>query len=326
MSDINLNETIKKSRPNAKDNTIKMYVSNLNKLKKMFDTDDYDFLDNVDKVMDKLKDKHYTTIRNYINAIIVLLMALNSKGDKDKLIEKYDKIRADKNKEYEDFNATGKISSKQKANFVELKTITDMINKMGEDLKGFKKRELSAKDKMLLQVYIIYQIHIRLPLRNDLAEMEAIQKRTYNKLSEDEKKAKNWLIVEKGKMWMSLNKFKTQSKYEELKFDVPKDLEKLLRSYIKINGMGVLFKSSTGKPLSRNQLSQLLLKYSKRYINKSISTTMLRKIVLSDKFAKLKKDQKEMANITGHSVEMMNDVYIKDGQGSTEDKGKTEKS
>ena len=309
MTDINLKDTIKEARPKASDNTIKMYVSNLNKLKKIFDTDDYKFLDNVDKVMDELKDKHYTTIRNYLNAIIVLLLAL----DKDKkLIEKYQKERDDRNKEYEDFNATGKISDKQKENFVELSEITKMINKMGEDLKGFKKRDLSAKDKMLLQVYIIYQIHIRLPLRNDLAEMEAIQKRTYNKLSEDDKKSKNWLIVEKGKMFMSLNKFKTKAKYEELKFDVPKDLEKLLRSYLKINGMGVLFKSSTGKALSRNQLSQLLLKYSKRYINKSISTTMLRKIVLSDKFSELKKEQKDMAKITGHSVETMNDVYIKD--------------
>ena len=151
---------------------------------------------------------------------------------------------------------------------------------------------------MLLQVYIIYQIHIRLPLRNDLAEMEAIPKRTYNKLSAEDKKAKNWLIVEKGKMWMSLNKFKTVSKYEELRFDVPKD-----------------------------QLSQTLIKYSKRYMNgKSISTTMLRKIVLSDKFAGMKKEQEELSKVTGHSVATMNDVYIKEGQGDTEGKGKVDKS
>tara|TARA_R100000951_G_scaffold48432_1_gene41129 strand:- start:147 stop:602 length:456 start_codon:yes stop_codon:yes gene_type:complete len=144
--------------------------------------------------------------------------------------------------------------------------------------------------------------------------MEAITKRAYNKLSLENKKAKNYLVVEKGKMFMVLNKFKTSSKYEELRFDVPKDLEKLLRSYLKINGMGVLFKSSTGKALSRNQISQLLIKYSKRYIGKSISTTMLRKIVLSDKFGELKKEQEKMASITGHSVATMNSVYVKEGQ------------
>jgi hypothetical protein len=314
----NLTDLIKKVKPNIKENTIKTYESNLNKLKQMFDTDDYSFLKDVDKVMKKLEDKHFTTIRNYLNSIIILLLALNHDKKQDKLLKEYQDKRDELNNQYQEQGS--KISDKQAPNFVPLKEVVDMINKMGEDLKGFKKKELTAKDKMLLQVYIIYQIHIRLPMRNDLAGMEAITKREYNKLSEEDKKAKNWLIVEKGKMFMSLNKFKTSKKYEELRFDVPKDLEKLIRSYLKINGMGVMFKSSTGKELSRNQLSQILIKYSKKYIGKSIGTTMLRKIVLSDKFGELKKEQEKMAQITGHSVATMNSVYIKEGQEGKEDK------
>ena len=309
----NLKEVIKKSRPSIKDSTIKSYEANLNKLKKMFDSDNYDFLKDVDKVMEKIGDKHFTTIRNYLNAIIILLLALNHDDEYKELLKEYQSKRDDLNQQYEDENATGKISDKQKENFIPYEDLVKMINEMGKDLKGFKKKELSAKDKMLLQIYIIYQIHIRLPMRNDLSGMEAINKRTYNKLSEEDKKAKNYLVIEKGKMFMVLNKFKTQSKYEELRFDVPKDLERLLRSYLKINGMGVLFKSSTGKALTRNQLSQLLIKFSKKYIGKSISTTMLRKIVLSHKFGDLKKEQEEMSKITGHSVGTMNNVYIKEG-------------
>lgn len=310
----NLKEQIKSSRPNIKDSTIKMYESNLNKLKSMFDSDDFKFLKDFDKVMDKLETRHFTTIRNYMNAILIYLMAINSDKKQDTLLKKYQDKRDELNQQYEDEQTSGKISEKQSKNFVPLKDVVDMINKMGNDLKGFKKKELTAKDKMLLQIYIIFQIHVRLPMRNDVAEMEAITKRAYNKLSLENKKAKNYLVVEKGKMFMVLNKFKTSSKYEELRFDVPKDLEKLLRSYLKINGMGVLFKSSTGKALSRNQISQLLIKYSKRYIGKSISTTMLRKIVLSDKFGELKKEQEKMASITGHSVATMNSVYVKEGQ------------
>ena len=80
--------------------------------------------------------------------------------------------------------------------------------------------------------------------------------------------------------------------------------------------MGVMFKSSTGKTLSRNQISQLLIKYSKKYIGKSVSTTMLRKIVLSHKFGDMVKEQQAMSEVTGHSVETMNKVYIKDGSES----------
>ena len=314
---VDLTEMIKKARPNVKDKTIKMYVSNLTKLQKLFDTDDWKFLKNIENVKKKLSHLHYTSQRNYFNAIIVLLMALNEKGKYDKLINEYSEIRDEGNKTYQDENATGVISDKQKKNFVELSEVKKMINQMEKEIKqkGLKKKNsLNAKEKQLIQVYILYNIYTRLPMRNDVSGMTITTKRLYNKLSEDEKKENNYLVVEKNKMFFVLNQFKTSKKYKELDIDVPKDLEKLLRFYIRVNKLSngdVLFTSSTGKPLSRNALSQLLLKTSKKYLDKSISTTMLRKIVLSDKFADVKKQQEEMAKITGHSVDTMNKVYVK---------------
>lgn len=314
---VNLSEKIREARPNVKDNTIKMYVSNLNKLQKLFDTDNWKFLENIDNVKEKLKDLHYTSQRNYFNSIIILLMALNNDKKYDKLIEEYNTIRDEGNKKYQDDNATGVISEKQKENFVELSEVQKMIDEMDKEIKdkGLKKKDsLAPKEKQLIQVFILYSIYTRLPMRNDVSGMTITTKRLYNKLSEDEKKENNYLVVEKNKMFFVLNQFKTSKKYKELDIDIPKDLEKLLRFYIRVNGLSngdVLFTSSTGKPLSRNALSQLFLKTSKKYMDKSISTTMLRKIVLSDKFADVKKEQEDMAEITGHSVATMNKVYVK---------------
>ncbi len=314
---VNLSDKIKEARPNVKDNTIKMYVSNLNKLQKMIDTDTWKFLDNIDDVKEKLKDLHYTSQRNYFNSIIILLMALNDKGKYDKLIEEYNTIRDEGNKQYQDDNATGVISDKQKANFVELSEIQKMLSEMEKEIKdkGLKKKDsLAPKEKQLIQVFILFNIYTRLPMRNDVSGMTITTKRLYNKLSEDEKKENNYLVVEKNKMFFVLNQFKTSKKYKELDIDIPKDLEKLLRFYIRVNKLSngdVLFTSSTGKELSRNALSQLFIKTSKKYLDKSISTTMLRKIVLSDKFADVKKEQEDMAEITGHSVATMNKVYVK---------------
>jgi hypothetical protein len=314
---VNLMEKIREARPNVKDNTIKMYVANLTKLQKMFDTDNWKFLENIDNVKEKLKDLHYTSQRNYFNSIIILLMALNSDKKYDKLIDEYNEIRDEGNKKYQDDNATGVISDKQKANFVELSEIQKMLNEMEKEIKDKnlkKKDSLTSKEKQLIQVYILFNIYTRLPMRNDVSGMTITTKRLYNKLSEDEKKENNYLVIEKNKMFFVLNQFKTSKKYKELDIDIPKDLEKLLRFYIRINSLSngdVLFTSSTGKPLSRNALSQLFLKTSKKYLDKSISTTMLRKIVLSDKFADVKKEQEEMAEITGHSVSTMNKVYVK---------------
>ena len=308
----NLNETLQKSRPNAKQSTIKMYEANLTKLKKMFDTDNYEFLKNVDKVMEKLEGKHFTTIKNYVNSIVILLLALNSDGKYDKLLEKYDDERLKLTQMYEDANATNKISEKQKVNFAPFEEVVEMTNKMANELKGWKKKELSAKEKTLLQVYLVYMIHLQLPMRNELAGMEAITKRKYNSMSDKEKESGNWLVMEKNKMFMSLNEYKTQKTYKEITFPVPKDLEKLLRAYIRKYGMGVLLTTSTGKTITRNQLSQLLLKFSQKYIGKKVSTTMLRKIVLSHKFSEVNEEKKKMANIMAHSTDIADKVYVKE--------------
>ena len=313
----NLMETLKKSRPNAKESTIKMYSSNLLKLQKLMDTSDFKFLKKSDNVKDKISELHFTTQRNYFNAIIVYLMAISEKVEGDPLIEEYVELRDTLNKKYEDEQATGVISDKQKNNFVPIEEVNKMINDMGEEIKNKKikkKEDITPKDKSLLQSYILFNIYTRLPLRNDLAGMEAINKRAYNKLSEEDKKEKNYLVVNKNKMFMVLNNYKTSAKYKELDIDIPKDLEKLLRLYIRVNGMGVLFKSSTGKPLSRNALSQLLLKETKKRMGKSISTTMLRKIYLSSKYGKVKEEMEADALVMGHSKEMAQNVYIKKPQ------------
>ena len=251
-------EEIKKSRPNIADSSIKAYVANLNKLKKMFESDDYDFLKDIDKVKDKLSHLTDNTKRNYYNAIIIYLMAID--GDKD-TIKEYGDMRDELNKKYEDEQASGKISDKQKENFVDIKEVEKMLNSMEEEIRSKKlkkKEELTPKEKALIQVYVIFSIYIRLPMRNDVAGMEAITKRAYNKLSEAEKKEKNYLVVNKGDMFMVLNKYKTAKKYEENKIEIPKDLEKILRMWLRVDGMGVLFKSSTGKELTRNAISSYL--------------------------------------------------------------------
>ena len=318
-------DAISKARPHLKPNTIKQYETHLNKLKKLFDTDNYDFLSDIEEVQEKLKDKAYTSRRNSYNAIIVLLMALNHDERYNKLIEKYDKIRNELNSQYDEEMSSGKISDKQSKNFVEYEKIQEMIKTMEKEIKsqGLKKKEtLTGKEKELLMVYTLYNMLIRIPTRNDMAGQTLISKTAYNKLSDEDKKNNNYLVKEKGKMFGVYNEYKTSKKYGEKKIDIPKDLEKILNMYIKKTGkkMGdVLFTSSTGNPLSRNMISQLLMKTSKKYLNgSSVSTTLMRKIVASkhfgegSEFAELKEKQKELASKMGHSVATMEKSYIKE--------------
>ena len=313
-----LTEELTEARPNVKPNTIRQYEIQLNKLKKVFESDNWDFLSKPEDVVDKLKGNKFTSQRNSYNAIIVLLMALNHDNKYDKLLEEYGKLRDTLNNKYVEDQQSGKISEKQKENFAELSEIQTMISQMESEIKAKdlkKQNKLSGKEKELLTVYVIYSLLVRLPIRNDMAGMELITKTQYNKLSDDQKKNTNYLVNEKSSMFMVLNEYKTVAKYGEKKIDVPKDLEKIFRMYIKITNKQpgeVLFVSSTGKAISRNAMSQLLLKTSKKRMGKAVSTTLMRKAVVSDKFGDMKKEQKELADIMGHSVGVQNAVYNKE--------------
>ena len=308
---------IKESRPTLKTNTVKQYVINLEKLQKLFDTDNYNFLKNPEEVMEKIKDLHYLSQRNKLNAIVVLLSAINNKGDQDELIEKYGKKRDELNDKYSEEQKSGVISDKQSPNFTTTEEIFKMINQMGEDLKPLKKKnkdEITKKEKQLLQAYVLFNIYARMPFRNDLGNgASAINQAAYKKLSEEDKKNNNFLVVpSKGNIYWVMNKYKTSKKYEQLNLPIEdNDLRKILRYYLKINGMGVLFKTSTGKPITKIELSKILIKYSKKYLNKSISSTLLRKIYLSSKYSKVKDEMEKDATMMGNSVAVQQNVYVK---------------
>ncbi len=316
----NPTDEISKARPSLKTNTIKQYTTNLNKLKKMFDTDDYDFLKKPKDVMDKLSDLHYLSQRNILNAVIVLLMALNDDKKYDELLEEYGKLRDELNNKYNDEQKSGVISDKQSKNFATTEEVFNMINEMADELKPLKKKSndnITKKEKQLLQAYVLFNIYARMPFRNDVAGMMSINQAAYKKLSDEEKKENNYLVVpSKGNLYFVLNKYKTSKKYEELDLKIEdKDLRKILRYYLKVNGMGVLFKTSTDKPLTRIELSKVLLKYSKKYMNKSVSTTLLRKSYLSGKYSKVKDEMKKDSKILGHDVATTGmAVYVKKAQ------------
>tara|TARA_R110000772_G_scaffold27387_11_gene69737 strand:- start:303 stop:1235 length:933 start_codon:yes stop_codon:yes gene_type:complete len=305
-----LSDLIKEARPNIKESTIKMYVGNLMKLMKMMDQDDLKFLKDIDKVKDKLSEKHFTTQRNYYNSIIIYLM---TKKD-DKIVEEYNDIRDELNKKYIDDNASGVISDKQKGNFVELSEIKKMISDIENDLqlkKVKKKDTINKKEETLLMVYVILNILIRIPLRNDLSNMILLKKTQYNKLSDKEKEDNNYLVMEKGGLKFILNDYKTSKKYKEKILNIPKDLEKILRMYLKRMDFKV---NDIIFPLSRNGLSQLLIKTSKKYLDKSISTTMLRKIVATDLLGDVKKAESELSKKMGTDISTIKSVYVKEEQ------------
>ena len=158
-------------------------------------------------------------------------------------------------------------------------------------------------------VYVILSILIENPMRNDLSQMKIIVgKKGYNNLSDTDKKGSNYLVVEKNNAKFILNDYKTSKKYAEKIINISKPLEKIIRMYMRINKLG---NGDTLFPISRNGISQLLIKTSKKYINKNISTTIIRKIVASHLLKDVKEIEQKLSNKMGTDIETIKSVYVK---------------
>ncbi len=310
---------IKEARPNLKDSSINIYIRNLNKLKKIFNEKDYKFLENHEDVEKILENLSYLTVRNYYNAIIVLITALN--GFDDELVDEYTVMRDELNEKYNKENTeTNKISSKQEQNFITYNEVVDMLNKMADDLRILKikkKKDIGVKERTLLQIFVIFNIYLHIPLRNDVADLIKIQKREFNKIADDNKKENNYIVFENNNMFFSIGKYKTDKTYSTKIIEIPKELQKVIRFWKRTsiyNDSEYLFLSATGKKLTRNELSQLMIRFSKLYLNDKaqLSTTILAKITMSHHLGELKKKQEEMSKQRGTSINTINNIYIKE--------------
>ena len=286
---------IQKARPNLRLTSISQYEANLRKVRSLFDADSYEFLKSPKKVEDRIKDLHFTTRRNILNSIIVFLLAIDKDSKMEKLIAEYSEVRDTLNQQYVDENKSGVISEKQKVNFAKMEEIDEMIEKLRLEVNPLKKKDktLTQNELSRLRAFVIFSMLRRLPTRNDMSGMKLINQSMYKKLTQEEKEANNFLVDQKTKMKFVYNVYKTSKKYGENVIEVPEDLKPILRFYIKMMGIkngDVMF------PMTRNAISQLLSKQSNRLIGKKISSTMMRKIYLSDKYADVNDEKEQDAN------------------------------
>jgi hypothetical protein len=148
-----------------------------------------------------------------------------------------------------------------------------------------------------------------------MAGMKYLNKKSYNLLTEEEKKHNNYLVKDGSKLFFSYNDYKTSGKYNEVTIDVPADLKKILNAYIKFRKLkfnDILFTYKNGGPISRNHISELLGDISMEYVGVRLGTTIIRKIIASHHMLDSKKKQKELSKNMMHSPATQDLIYIKE--------------
>lgn len=308
------NELIQKFKnKKLSESSIKMYIRNLEKLNGDMPLKNFNFLKNIDNVIEKLNNYKENTKRGYIISIVSALSTDLSSKTKKKLYDEYFKIMISKNKALKDETGENKKSETQKENWLsweDVKKTYEILNSRVE--KFINDKEINETNyNILLSLMVLSLYFFNQPRRNqDYQKMMIVRNYTATLPEEN-----NYLDYENKEF--IFNVYKTSKKEGQQRIPINEELLNIINKYLKFHPM--LRGKKPGKtpiPFLVYYNGSLLNKVNSitRILNKifgkSVGSSMLRHIFLSDKYGDLINEQKEDARAMGHSVEMQKE-YIK---------------
>jgi len=298
-------ETIKKkirsSRSNISENSLNVYLSNIRKVfKEAFKNDsDMKHLNQFAKVKKYLDTLTPATRKNVMTALMVLLKASDTKkGTLNKYQKYFEGLITDFENNYD--NQTK--SEKENKNWITQEQLDKKIEELESKIDKFDMTKLTKSQEDTIQQHLILLLYTEIPpIRNDYAQMKVY----YNK----EVKGENYIHLKKKLIFLS--KYKTSKTYGEKQIEIPAKVVKIVRRWVDITGNEYLLINIRDRnPMTNNGLTKYLNKIFKP---KKVSTTLLRKLYLSEKYPVIhnRKDMKKDAYIMGHSLETQQGIYRK---------------
>ena len=322
---VNIEEYLRQNKPEISDSTVSAYTVNLEKLHdRLHGTrsfEDLEWLKDSAAVLESLQ-KHcvsYLTQRNYLNAVVVIL--LNRDGFQAAL-HTYQAHRDKFNDQYMEIQQTKEPSAKQAQNWVPLSDIRELIDEYDEHAKLLRNHaDINLKDKVAMQDRFMLHFWTTYPMRNDLHNTRVITKRVFNALDQVDKDNKNYIIVGK-EVVLSIGNYKTRKKYGVKKIPIEeKPVLKAMKQWLSVspNSEYILVNVKDGTPMSSLHITQNLTRIFKKHFNKSVGSTLLRHIVLTEKFGKQLQDMELMADMMAHTVSTAHNIYIKNVDNDSSD-------
>lgn len=313
---------IKDKRPKLRESSLNLYVNNIKKLNKFIGNDEFkniDFLNNKNDVEKALLGKSNHTIKTYYASIVVALMAMDAKDD---LIDMY---RDDMEKLQEDYKNKmdgQQKTDKQKKNWLEYDELLKIMNNLRKKVnyeKLLNKKELSNKEKNLLQQWLVSSLYLlepeaNPPVRLNYAPMIVISEKDFikNQLENKDKVLEdNYLVIKsRNNKYFSFNNYKTSGTYLTKEIPVGKKLNSVINSWLKYNKSGYLLLNSKDEPMNSNGLTKFINKIFE-HTGKKVSVSMIRHAYLSDRYEADNEDKQAIADLMMHSQSQQTE-YIKE--------------
>ena len=283
MSDLKalLQEKIKENRPNLSTSSVKTYISILSNLyKKLNGEENIEwFKKEPEQILKYLEEKNDQTKKTNLSALFILTG-----------IQEYQSVMNTIMKKVNDDYKNQKMNEKQKDNWISINEIKEKYNALSVDANlMLNKKKILNENVMMEFLLMSFLSGVIMPPRRSLDYSEM-------KIRSFDTKTDNYY---KGNKFY-FNKYKTVKTYGIQSLEIPKELNNVLKKWIKLNENDYMIYSSNGNKLTPPQITRTLNKI----FGKNISTSMLRHIYLTDVYKDIPKINKmeNLADQMGHSV------------------------
>jgi hypothetical protein len=291
------------------DSSKKLYTSNLIRLNNNEPITNFKFLENPEIIKSKLENSKPNTQRNYYIAICSVLSELkNDCPGANKEAKKFQKLYDSYYKTLIEFNTQlkdqTKMTPEENTNWISMNDINELFDSKKEILQVIKgKRKLTEEMYSELLDLVILGLYTLMPPRRNIDYI-------YMKIaSGDEDPSFNYVDIKNGEF--ILNNYKTAGTYKTQRIKINPELLNIIKIYSKFipDKLNNFFlQKFNGIPFTEsNQLTKKL----NEIFGKRVSSSMLRKIYLTDKYSDTIESMKQDAADMGTSTSVMTTNYIK---------------
>lgn len=309
-------EMLKEFHTSAKEPTLKLYARVLQTLKTKMQGDGmYNFLEDFEKVIPNLSE-NCNSRKTVITAIVIMLKL--KKAPKE-VIKQYKDEQQACIKEVNDHYKSGNKSDKQSENWLSMEDLESIRNQVGEKYEEIKSRRFNGDLKPSvyedLQEFPLLSMQLKYPIRNDLHDAQVLSNAKYQRMSKEARAQNNMIVLKRDSGSLILNDYKTKGIYGQKIIELDKETTDLLHDFLKFRNKhgweSQWFLLNTKKePMNSNMVTKAFNRIFKPY-GKAVSTSMIRHIVLTDKFGETMKEAQQMADLMGHSVSTQQEKYVK---------------
>lgn len=295
---------------NITESSLKLYLNNLKRLNSGEFPKNFNFLKDVDKVVEKLNKYKPNTRRSYFISIVTIL---KHEPKLKKLYDKYYSILEVYNKEGSVNNTKSKT---QQDNWINQDEVKNIYDKVTEEVKSFlEKKKLNASEYEKMLRWVVLSLYVlQKPRRN----MDYQKMLVGYKIPTDLNNDYNFLDLSNKKF--IFNNYKTKGTYKTQEVDVTDDMFNVINLFLKFHPNIKQLKKNKqvlipllvdfeGKQLPNiNSITRIL----NTIFGKKIGVSMLRSIYLTDKYSDQSNEMKEDASAMGTSTNVIQNQYIKE--------------